>query len=322
MNRRTVLLQLDCSVGRGNHFYERNGYTYRTLDGADPFGPAEGPPNAGCQCTDDCCTDANDQQAQGNNYLPLPAGWELAPGGDASKSVIRSCGWSAQCITLGDSTTWGSYNSRIEWCNDVANDACFDDYCSHGTNDCTEPQEPQVLLARLDGMYTVTACHSRVLARCGNSPHVGDIHQTRCRTLPAIDGITITYNNNPHGNNEDRYDYGTRATFSCIGGNGDLYDPEGNRVPWHQPLTCLGLSYSYNDGGWDGAAPSYCGCVELPAVLSATISYSDGKRTGSVATYSCDSGDAPIGGDVTRTCVSPSRGWDGTAAVCRVRLPY
>ena len=40
-------------AGRGDQYIEHGGYTWRTLDGADPQGGRNGAPNGGCQriCT-------------------------------------------------------------------------------------------------------------------------------------------------------------------------------------------------------------------------------------------------------------------------------
>eukprot|EP01052_Picozoa_sp_SAG31_P037443 SAG31_NODE_4835_length_2916_cov_5.045793_1_plen_603_part_00 len=53
-------------------------------------------------------------------------------------------------------------------------------------------------------------------------------------------------------------------------------------------------------------------CPELPAVDGATIALSDEGRTeGSVATYSCDNGEAPQDGDAERVCQGDGS-WSGT----------
>ena len=52
--------------------------------------------------------------------------------------------------------------------------------------------------------------------------------------------------------------------------------------------------------------------LTLPAVDGGTIAYSDTQAVGSVATYSCDSGNAPTDGDASRTCQADAT-WDGSA---------
>ena len=132
----------ECVAGRGDQYIEHGGYTWRTLDGADPQGPWNGAPNAGCQCTD---VDSDwECTGGGNNYLPLPAGWVLAPNDATSIAVVAAHGWSTGCAVLADGTAWYSAN----W--GTAGDSC-------GSNS----------LATSGGTYTVTNCYSRVLARCG-----------------------------------------------------------------------------------------------------------------------------------------------------------
>lgn len=53
---------MDCSIGRGNHYVEYGGFTYRTLDDADPEGSFD---NDNYDCT--------------TEFFPVPAGWHLAP---------------------------------------------------------------------------------------------------------------------------------------------------------------------------------------------------------------------------------------------------
>ena len=140
-------LQDPCVAGRGDQYIEHGGYTWRTLDGADPQGPFDGAPNDGCQCED---TDGNSNTGSfyGNdcpsNYLPLPAGWVLAPRDATSIAVVAAHGWSTDCLVLADGTAWKSGNSGH------AGDSCGSDR-----------------LATSGGRYTVTTCSLRVLARCG-----------------------------------------------------------------------------------------------------------------------------------------------------------
>eukprot|EP01045_Picozoa_sp_COSAG04_P004334 COSAG04_NODE_187_length_21001_cov_8.855277_3_plen_251_part_00 len=93
-----------CVAGRGDQYIEHGGYTWRTLDGADPQGGSTGAPNGGCQCTDggNSCP---------SNYLPLPAGWVLAPNDATSIAVVAAHRWAATCAVLADGTAWysGSY---------------------------------------------------------------------------------------------------------------------------------------------------------------------------------------------------------------------
>ena len=132
-------------MGRGDHYIEHGGYTWRTLDGADPQGPWNGAPNGGCQCTDggSSCP---------SNYLALPAGWVLAPNDATSIAVAAAHGWSTTCAVLADGTAWRSANP-VSWTS--PGDSCSS-ICDN--NNC---------LATSGGTYTVTRCHTRVLARCG-----------------------------------------------------------------------------------------------------------------------------------------------------------
>ena len=128
-------LPQDCAAGRGDQYIEHGGYTWRTLDGADPQGPWNGAPNFGCQ--------------RSNNYLPLPAGWVLAPNDATSIAVVAAHGWSTYCPVLADGTSWGSANAAgTSWGSPGG--SCGSDR-----------------LATSGGTYTVTACRQRVLARCG-----------------------------------------------------------------------------------------------------------------------------------------------------------
>ena len=138
-----LCLQEDpCVAGRGDQYIEHGGYTWRTLDGADPQGGNRGAPNNGCQCID---TDSTHRcTGGGNNYLPLPAGWVLAPNDATSIAVVAAHGWSTQCPVLADGTAWVSAN----WgsAGGSPGDSC------PVTSGST---------------YTVVNCQGRVLARCG-----------------------------------------------------------------------------------------------------------------------------------------------------------
>eukprot|EP01045_Picozoa_sp_COSAG04_P023581 COSAG04_NODE_2824_length_3532_cov_1.608506_5_plen_145_part_00 len=136
-----------CVAGRGDLLY--GGYTWRTLDGAAPQGGRTGAPNAGCQCTKTNDDSWNDASTCPSNYLPLPAGWVLAPNDATSIAVVAAHGWSTYCAVLADGTAWVSAN---DWSGVSPGDSCFS-----GTN----------YLATSGGTYTVTSCGSRVLARCG-----------------------------------------------------------------------------------------------------------------------------------------------------------
>ena len=134
------LPQDGCVTGRGDQYIEHGGYTWRTLDGADPQGRSTGAPNSGCQCTGTfSCPD---------NYLPLPAGWVLAPNDATSIAVVVAHGWGTICAALADGTAWAAGNGQA---------AAYTpgDSCGGGW------------LATSGGTYTVTRCNARVLARCG-----------------------------------------------------------------------------------------------------------------------------------------------------------
>ena len=138
-----------CAAGMGSHGVVYNGAAYRTLDDAPPEGGRDGDPNGGCQCTDwspstGRCTGG------GNNYLPLPAGWVLAPNDATSIAVVAAHGWSTSSLVLADGVACYTSNSSSH---------------SPGTCPFTGPQHHY--LATSGGTYTVTACHRRVLARCG-----------------------------------------------------------------------------------------------------------------------------------------------------------
>ena len=118
-----------------------------------------------------------------------------------------------------------------------------------------------------------------------------------CGPLSAPSGMSIAYSS--------EQSVASVATYSCDSGATQGGDAS---------RTCQ------SDGGWDGSAPSRCGCAALPAVDGGTVAYSNDQLVGSVATYSCESGDAPSSGDASRTCGADGA-WGGTAAVCRVRVP-
>ena len=122
-----------CVAGRGDQYIEHGGYTWRTLDGAAPEGGHYGAPGNGCQ----------------SNYLPLPAGWVLAPNDATSIAVVAAHTWSTYCAVLADGSSWYSANRG-----------------SPGDS-CNWPNADSNMLATSGGTYTVTGCRRRVLARCG-----------------------------------------------------------------------------------------------------------------------------------------------------------
>ena len=130
-------------AGRGGSYIEHDGYTYRTLDGASQQGGIGVHGWSGCQCTD-----TNHNGDCPDNYLPLPAGWELAPNDAASIGVIAGNGWSTACLVLADGTAWKS----------ASEDYFRGDRCGSSTAN---------YLATSGGTYTVVNCAKRVLARCG-----------------------------------------------------------------------------------------------------------------------------------------------------------
>jgi len=81
------------------HVY-RHGYIYATMDFANPSGD------------DDGGSPTNGHQQK---FLSLPKGWQLAPGTEASRLVSINFGWSTDCLTFSDGTSWqtndGSDNS-------------------------------------------------------------------------------------------------------------------------------------------------------------------------------------------------------------------
>ncbi len=129
----------ECVAGRGDQYIEHGGYTWRTLDRADPQGREFDAPNGGCQCVHGTCP---------ANYLPLPAGWVLAPNDATSIAVVAAHGWGTGCAVLADGTAWitPAYSDG-----------------SYAGNSCSSGE-----LATSGGTYTVTGCGAgRVLARCG-----------------------------------------------------------------------------------------------------------------------------------------------------------
>eukprot|EP01045_Picozoa_sp_COSAG04_P026934 COSAG04_NODE_3841_length_2482_cov_4.036928_3_plen_171_part_00 len=134
-----------------------------------------------------------------SNYLPLPAGWVLAPNDAISIAVVAAHLWSTGCAVLADGTAWYSGSGGSCYTNN-----CPDDNC----------------LATSGGTYTVTDCDSpwpqRVLARCGAGP-------VPCSTLPAVDGMTIEYS--------DGQEFDSVATYSCTAAG---YVPGGDAT-----RTCL-----------------------------------------------------------------------------------
>ena len=145
MKRTPQEIPAECVAGRGDHYIEHGGYTWRTLDGADPQGGRHGAPNYGCQRIGWTTTTNRGQ----DNYLPLPAGWVLAPNDATSIAVVAAHGWSTNCPVLADGTSWRSGN--------------FADSLSYTPGDSCGSGK----LATSRGTYTVTGCARRVLARCG-----------------------------------------------------------------------------------------------------------------------------------------------------------
>eukprot|EP01045_Picozoa_sp_COSAG04_P009346 COSAG04_NODE_538_length_12896_cov_41.168243_11_plen_171_part_00 len=159
-------LQVDCSAGRGDHYIEHGGYTWRTLDGADPQGGDHGAPNGGCQGT--------------SNYLALPAGWVLAPNDATSIAVVAAHGWSTYDLVVADGTCWYSANYGGD-----AGDSCGSSSgehvraagnhlatCQAGTVTTGTDFDANSLVGdscpvTSGGTYTVSTCNARVLARCG-----------------------------------------------------------------------------------------------------------------------------------------------------------
>jgi hypothetical protein len=165
---------------------EHGGYTWRTLDGADPAGGDEEECTYlscfyGCQCTPrsgigDWTWIYGDLDTCPSNHLPLPGGWVLAPNDATSIDVIATNHWSTDCSILADGTGWNT--ARI---GSAAGEPCggSSGYSTELHEDCDENGNwvygPMgwfnvwVLptLATSGDTYTVTACNSRVLIRCG-----------------------------------------------------------------------------------------------------------------------------------------------------------
>ena len=170
-----------CEAGRGNHYIERDGYTWRMLDGANPYGPAApevlgGTSYGGCQWEA-----GGDWQGYGGdylhsysgaNYLPLPAGWVLAPNDDTSRAVVADHGWTTQCGVLADGTAWVSANGESAGDELDAGDECGSAaYYGADIWDMPDVCPNNNCLATSGGRYTVTHCYSqlRVLIRCASS---------------------------------------------------------------------------------------------------------------------------------------------------------
>ena len=148
-----------CVAGMGSHGVVYNGAAYRTLDDAPPEGGDWGDPGHGCQCEDSHCTSADDRSWQGNNYLPLPPGYALAPPDADTIAVIAAHGWSTRCAVTADGEAWASAN----YGSTVAGDDCAVNSGPWYCNSCGHR-----ILARSGGSHTVTSCWraGRVLARC------------------------------------------------------------------------------------------------------------------------------------------------------------
>eukprot|EP01045_Picozoa_sp_COSAG04_P015849 COSAG04_NODE_1284_length_7376_cov_4.157345_2_plen_177_part_00 len=146
-----------CVAGRGSQYIEHGGYTWRTLDGADPQGGWAGAPNGGCQRIGYDYNGGGDNIIYGEpNYLALPAGWVLAPNDATSIAVVAAYGWSTHKAVLADGTAWlsGNYAGRTN------------------VPPGTSPSVPggsggSDTLATSGGTYTVRFGGMRVLARCG-----------------------------------------------------------------------------------------------------------------------------------------------------------
>ena len=148
-------LQVDCSVGRGNNYIEHGGYPWRTLAGADPQGPWNRAPNDGCQRGP--WTGSEFSPA---NYLPLPAGWVLAPNDATSVAVVAAHGWSTSSMVLADGVACYTSNSSSH---------------SPGTCPFTGPHSllatsgdggAHFSAARFDADLRSVACQASVLRSC------------------------------------------------------------------------------------------------------------------------------------------------------------
>ena len=79
-----------CIAGQGEHYLVNAGYTWRTLDAADPNGLRDAPPNNGCQQT----------RQTARHWLSLPEGYEIVPNlfsEDLNPSELRELGLNAEC---------------------------------------------------------------------------------------------------------------------------------------------------------------------------------------------------------------------------------
>jgi len=80
-----------------------NGYIYATMDFANPSGD------------DDGGSPTNGHQQK---FLSLPNGWQLAPAAVDSRKVSSNFGWSTDCLTFSDGTSWQTSdgNSDTNFC--------------------------------------------------------------------------------------------------------------------------------------------------------------------------------------------------------------
>ena len=115
----------------GSHGVVYNGAAYRTLDDAPPEGLEDGAPNWGCQGT--------------SNYLPLPAGYVLAPNDADSRAVVLAHRWSTSAVVLADGDSW--------WTSDGYSSG-YSGLLNSGN------------LVTDGATHTVNHCYQRVLARC------------------------------------------------------------------------------------------------------------------------------------------------------------
>jgi hypothetical protein len=177
--RLAVWRQVDCSAGRGDNHIESGGYTWRTLDGADPAGANGGAPNNGCQIIDadgdgyvrdNGPTSSGD--GTGSNYLPLPVGWVVAPNDADSIAVIAAHGWGAESVVLADGSAWQSQNAPPAGTLFVDESGSGNRLvtCEVGTVTTGEAQGNSLVgdscPVASGSTYTVTDCNLRVLARC------------------------------------------------------------------------------------------------------------------------------------------------------------
>lgn len=296
-------LQEACIAGRGDHYIEYGGYTWRTLDGADPAGGVEDAPNDGWH-------NRRWSGSIGYNYLPLPAGWELAPGlgglthphrklGPApgagtdcnickdnyihedgrclrqcsdTIAVIAAHGWSTSGLVVADGTRWWTGALR--------------DWESQHTN------RPGIL-AGIDLTYLVT-CKAGIVTSVVGDSIVGD------------------------------------PSFARSGSNTPSYAPFDHRIVGDSCPPTVEGAYTIT-GDQNSRVLIRCGagprsCSMLPAVDGMTISYSDNQKLGSVAMYSCTQlSHVPQDGDGTRICLGNGldSSWSGTApTTCIVRCQF